>query len=161
MKSRNPYFIVLTTVIGGAFLFCCFSIIYYVLKMNNISEEQLAGSTLSFVYLFIHLIALAVLIYFSLKSYLQKDQFLAIVMTTDNGRKNPVSYRNSLIVSIVSGVFGVFFFLNAFGIISLTSFLSLGLNLALTNVGLSLFALSLTVYFYKAPVREVDVKDIE
>ena len=161
MKNRNPFFITLTVVLGGAFLFCCASIIYYVLKMNEIPESQLAGNTLSFVYLFIHLIALAVLIYFSLKSYLQKDQLLAIVMTTDNGRKNPVAYRNSLIISVVFGVFGIFFFLNAFGIVNVTAFLSLGLNLALTNVGLSLGALALTIYFYKPPVREVDVKEIE
>ena len=82
-------------------------------------------------------------------------------MTMDNGKKNPSAYRNSLIISIVFGVFGIFFFLNAFGIINVTSFLSLGLNLALTNVGLSLFALCLTIYFYKSPVKEVDVIDIE
>ena len=161
MKNRNPFFITLTVVLCGAFLFCCASIIYYVLKMNEIPESQLAGNTLSFVYLFIHLIALSILIYFSLKSYLQKDQLLAIVMTTDNGRKNPTSYRNALIVAIGSGVVGIFFFLNAFSIINVTAFLSLGLNLALTNVGFSLSTLALTVYFYKPPVREVDVKDIE
>ena len=161
MNSRNRFFISLTTVIGGMFLFCCISIIYYVLKMNEIPEDQLAGNTLSFVYLFIHLIALAVLIYFSLKSYFQKDQLLSIFMTTDNGRKNPTSYRNALIVASVSGVVGIFFFLNAFGIIGVTSFLSLGLNLALTNVALSLFALALSIFFYKPPIKEVDVKNIE
>ena len=120
----------------------------------------MAGNTLSFIYLFIHLIILAALIYLALKSYLQKDQLLSIFMTKDNGRKNPIAYRNSLIFAGITGVFGIFFFLNAFEIIGVTSFLSLGLNLALTNVGLSLFALTLTVYFYQPPIREVDVKEI-
>ena len=161
MKSRNPYFIYLTTVLSGMFLFCSFSIIYYVLKMNEVPESQLAGNTLSFIYLFIHLIILAALIYLAMKSYLQKDQLLSIIMTKDNGRKNPIAYRNTLIFAGIFGVLGIFFFLNAFGIITLTSFLSLGLNLALTNVSLSVFALALTLYFYKPPVKEVDVKEIK
>ena len=131
--------------------------------MNKIPADQLAGNTLSFIYLFIHLLIVAAVIYLALKSYFQKDQLLSVFMTTEHGRKNEKSYRNCLLFTIIFGILGIFFFLNAFSIIAVTAFLSLGLNLALTNVFLSVSVVALCLLFYKAPesTKTVDVKPIE
>lgn len=136
------------------FLFCCFSIIFDVLKLSSLPEEKRTENFMAFAYLFLHLILVAALIFFALKSYLVKDQILSVFMTLENGQKNPKAYRNSLIFSIIFGILGIFFFLNSFGIIHVMKVFSLGLNLALTNLGFTVSAVTLYMYFYNPEVKE-------
>jgi len=158
MKKRSKYFLGLSALIAGLFLFCCFSIIFCVLNFPNLPAEKATENYMAFAYLFIHLIIVAVVFYFALKSYLVKDQILSVLMTHESGRKNDSAYKKVLVFSIIFAVLGIFFFLNAFGIILVMSFFSLGLNLALTNVFLSVASVSLYCYFYKVEPKEIDVK---
>lgn len=131
------------------FVLCCFSIIFNVLKLSSLPEDKRVENFMAFAYLFLHLIIVAVLIFYALKSYLIKDQILSVFMTLENGQKNPKAYRNTLIFSIIFGIFGIFFFLNAFGIINVSTFFSLGLNLALTNLCFTVCSVALYMFFYK------------
>ena len=123
--------------------------------------EKATENYMAFAYLFIHLIIVAVVFYFAIKSYLIKDQILSVMMTYENGQKNPTSYKKAMIFAIIFGILGIFFFLNAFSIINVMKFFSLGLNLALTNVFLSVSLVALYCYFYAPKVKEVDVKEIK
>ena len=161
MKPRSKYFLGLSLLIGGLFLFCCFSIIYCVLNFSKMPAEKATENYMAFAYLFIHLIIVAVVFYFALKSYLIKDNILSVMMTHENGQKNPSAFKKALFFSIIFGILGIFFFLNAFSIINVMKFFSLGLNIALTNVFLSVAAVSLYCYFYVPKVKEVDVKSID
>ena len=149
MQKRSKYFLGLTILTIALFVFCCFSIIFNVIKMSSLPEDKRVENFMAFAYLFLHLIICAVLIFYALKSYLVKDQILSIFMTLENGKKNPKAYRNTLIFSIIFGILFVFFFLNSFGIINVLSFFSLGLNLALTNLNLTVFSIALYMYFYR------------
>ena len=149
MKTKNKYFLGLIIITIFLFLFCCFTIIFNVIKMPSIPEGKRAESFMAFIYLFIHLIIVSALIFFSLKSYLVKDQILSVFMTLENGRKNPNAYRNCMVFSVIFGILGIFFFLNSFGILHVMKFFSLGLNLALTNVGFTVSSVTLYMYFYK------------
>ena len=60
MKTKNKYFLGLTLLVSGLFLFDCFSIIFCVLKMNSVPEDKRVENAMGFVYLFLHLIILAV-----------------------------------------------------------------------------------------------------
>lgn len=160
MKEKSKYFLGLVILTIALFIFCCFSIIFNVINLSNLPEEKRVENFMAFAYLFIHLIIVAVAIYFALKSYLVKDQILSVFMTLENGQKNPNSYRNSLIFSIFFGIFGLWFFLNSFGILHIMSFFSLGLNLALTNVGLSVASIAFYTYFYKPEALKKIVLEI-
>ena len=156
MIPRSKYFLGLSVLLGGLFLFCCFSIIFCVLNFANQPAEKATENYMAFAYLFIHLIALAIVFYFALKSYLIKDQILSVMMVEENGKKSSSAYKKALVFSIIFGILGIFFFINAFGIIHVMSFFSLGLNLALTNVFLSVASVSLYCYFYKVEPKEIE-----
>ena len=149
MKTKSKYFLGLIILTIALFVFCCFSIIFDVIKLSTLPEEKRTENFMAFAYLFIHLIIVSAMIVFAVRSYAIKDQILSVFMTLENGQKNPKSYRNSLIFSIIFGIFGIFFFLNSFGILHVMKFFSLGLNLALTNVGFTVSAVTLYMYFYK------------
>ena len=154
MKTKNKYFLGLIIIGVALFLFCCFTIIFDVLKLSTLPEEKRTENFMAFAYLFIHLIIVSAVIIFAVRSFAIKDQILSVFMTLENGQKNLKAYRNSLIFSIIFGILGIFFFLNSFGIIHVMKFFSLGLNLALTNVGFSVFAITLYMYFYKPALKE-------
>ena len=156
MKTKSKYFLGLSILLGILFVFCCFSIIFCVLNFSKLPENKVTENYMAFAYLFIHLIAIAIVFYFALKSYMYKDQILSVLMTHENGQKNPSAYKKALVFSIIFGILGIFFFLNAFGIINVMKFFSLGLNLALTNVFLSVASVSLYCYFYKVEPKEVE-----
>lgn len=158
MKTRNKYFLYLTFLFVGLFLFTAFSIIFSVLKYNEIPSGERAGNTLSLVALFLHLLIVAVCFYYALKAYLFKSSFVAVIMVDERGNKNPKSYRNALIVGIVFAVFALFFLLNSFGALTLTKVLSLSLNLELANLGLliSLTSFALLCYKPSKPSEEVE-----
>ena len=154
MKTKNKYFLGLIIIGVALFLFCCFTIIFDVLKLSTLPEEKRTENFMAFSYFFIHLIIVSAVIIFAVRSFAIKDQILSVFMTLENGQKNLKAYRNSLIFSIIFGILGIFFFLNSFGIIHVMKFFSLGLNLALTNVGFSVFAITLYMYFYKPALKE-------
>ena len=153
MKTKSKYFLGLIILTITLFIFCCFSIIFNVLKLSSLPEEKRTENFMAFAYLFIHLIIVSAMIIFAVRSYAIKDQILSVFMTLENGQKNPKAYRNCLVFSIIFGILGVFFFLNSFGILHVMKFFSLGLNLALTNVGFTVFAVTLYMYFYKPEVK--------
>ena len=154
MKTKSKYFLGLIILTIALFVFCCFSIIFDVIKLSTLPEEKRTENFMAFAYLFIHLIIVSAMIVFAVRSYAIKDQILSVFMTLENGQKNPKSYRNSLIFSIIFGILGIFFFLNSFGILHVMKFFSLGLNLALTNVGFTVSAVTLYMYFYTPPKKE-------
>ena len=155
MKSKNRYFLYLSLIFVGLFVFCCFSIIYSIVFLNATPAEKRAGNTLSLIALFVHLIIVSVGFYWSLKAYLYKSSIVAVIMVTDRGEKNPRSYRNTLIFSIIFGIFAIFFALNSFGALHLTSILTISLNLMLTNLGFTVSFVALYLFFYKPiPLEE-------
>lgn len=156
MKTKSKYFLGLSILLGVLFVFCCFSIIFCVLNFSKMPAEKATENYMAFAYLFIHLIAVAIVFYFALKSYLIKDQILSVIMVEENGQKSSSAYKKALLFAIIFGILGIFFFINAFGIIHVMSFFSLGLNLALTNVFLSVASVSLYCYFYKVEPKEIE-----
>ena len=149
MKTRNKYFIYLISVLGALFVFGAASVIYCVFNAGLVPSAKSTEHTMAFVYLIVHLIVVAFAAYLASKAYFFKSMIVSVVMTLENGERNPKAYRNAIIVGSVFALAGIFFFLNAFQIIHVMSFFSLGLNMALTNVFLSVSAVSFTLYFYK------------
>ena len=157
MKEKSKYFVGLITLLIGLILFTIFSIIFCVINSSLVPQDKSIEHALAFGYLFIHLIIVMAVLYLALKSYFVKDSLLSVIMTLENGKRNDYAYRNALIISIVFSLIGIYFFLNAFGIIHVMSFFSLGLNVALCNVNLSIGLVALYVYFYKpAEVKNSD-----
>ena len=154
MNKRNKYFLYFSFVLIGLFIFACFSIIYSVIKLNQATAAERAGSTLGLVALFFHLIIVSIAIIYDVKAYQNKSVLVAVIMVDDRGNKNPRSYRNSLIFAGIFAIFGIFFFLNSFGIIPLTKVLTTSINLVLTNVGFSVSIVSFYLYFYKPISKE-------
>ena len=156
MNKRNKYFLYFSFVLIGLFIFACFSIIYSVIKLNQASASERAGSTLGLVALFIHLIIVGIALIYDIRAYQNKSVLVAVIMVDDRGNKNPRSYRNSLIFAGIFVIFGLFFFLNSFEIIPLTKVLTTSINLVLTNVGFSISFVAFYLYFYKPTPKEVE-----
>ena len=154
MNKRNKYFLYFSFLLIGLFIFACFSIIYSVIALNKATSAERTGSTLGLVALFMHLIILGVALIYDIKAYQNKSILVAVIMVDDRGNKNPKSYRNSLIFAGIFLIFGIFFFLNSFGIIPLTKVLTTSINLVLTNVGFSVSAVSFYLFFYKPTLQE-------
>ncbi len=154
MDKRNKYFLYFSFVLIGLFIFACFSIIYSVIALNQASASERTGSTLGLVALFLHLIIVSVALIYSVKAYQNKSILVAVIMVDDRGNKNPRSYRNSLIFAGIFILFGLFFFLNSFNILTLTKVLTTSINLVLTNVGFSVSAASFYLFFYKPTLQE-------
>ena len=154
MNKRNKYFLYFSFILIGLFIFACFSIIYAVIKLNQVSASERTGSTLGLVALFLHLIIVSIALIYALKAYQNKSVLVSVVMVDDRGNKNPRSYRNTLIFAGIFVIFAVFFFLNSFGIISLTKILTTSINLVLTNVGFAVSSVSFYLFFYKPVPKE-------
>ena len=154
MNKRNKYFLYFSFILIGLFIFACFSIIYAVIKLNQASASERTGSTLGLVALFLHLIIVSIALIYALKAYQNKSVLVSVVMVDDRGNKNPRSYRNTLIFAGIFVIFAVFFFLNSFGIISLTKILTTSINLVLTNVGFAVSSVSFYLFFYKPVPKE-------
>ena len=154
MNKRNKYFLYFSFILIGLFIFACFSIIYSVIKLNQASASERTGSTLGLVALFFHLIIISIALIYDVKAYQNKSILVSVIMVDDRGNKNPRSYRNSLIFAGIFVIFGIFFFLNSFGIISLTKVLTTSINLVLTNVGFAVSSVSFYLFFYKPIPKE-------
>ena len=154
MNKRNKYFLYFSFILIGLFIFACFSIIYAVIKLNQASASERTGSTLGLVALFLHLIIVSIALIYALKAYQNKSVLVSVVMVDDRGNKNPRSYRNTLIFAGIFVIFAIFFFLNSFGIISLTKILTTSINLVLTNVGFAVSSVSFYLFFYKPVPKE-------
>ena len=154
MNKRNKYFLYFSFILIGLFIFACFSIIYSVIKLNQASASERTGSALGLVALFFHLIIISIALIYDVKAYQNKSILVGVIMVDDRGNKNPRSYRNSLIFAGIFVIFGIFFFLNSFGIISLTNVLTTSINLVLTNVGFAVSSVSFYLFFYKPIPKE-------
>ena len=154
MNKRNKYFLYFSFILIGLFTFACFSIIYAVIKLNQATASERTGSTLGLVALFLHLLIVSIALIYALKAYQNKSVLVSVVMVDDRGNKNPRSYRNTLIFAGIFVIFGIFFFLNSFGIISLTKILTTSINLVLTNVGFAVSSVSFYLFFYKPTPKE-------
>ena len=156
MNKRNNYFLYFSFIFVGLFIFACFSIIYSVIALNQADSSARTGSTLGLVALFIYLIITSVGLVYAVRAHQNKSVLVAVIMVDDRGNKNPRAYRNSLIFAGIFVIFGIFFFLNSFGIIPLTKILTTSINLVLTNVGFGVACVSFYLYFYKPVPKEVE-----
>lgn len=148
MKKRK-FFLGLLIAEVILFAFCCFSIIYCVLNGSSVPDDKKVEHTMAFVFLFFHLIILAVLFFYSLRAYLTKSMFIQIVTTKENGEKNP---KTVVVCSILAAIFatvGVFFVTVLAGVPSFGNIFSLGSQLALVNAGFTITTLCLFLVFYK------------
>lgn len=136
MKKSN-YFLALLIDLGALFALVCFSIIFAVTKSSSVAENVKVEHFMGFAYLFIHLIVLAFLFYFTLKAYLTKSQLVSIFMTNEDGSLNKKARVRAIVGAFIFGIIGVYFGLISFGLDIPLSFFALGLKLALMNVGIS------------------------
>lgn len=148
MKKRK-YFLILIIALVALFALCCASIILCVLNGSNVPDEKRVEHTMSFVFLFLHLIVLAILFFYSLRAYLTRSALIQIITTKDDGTKNKKTV-------IYSSIFGAFFLLIAVyfttvlcGVESFGSVFSLGLQFALANSGYTIATLCLFLLVYK------------
>ena len=148
MKKRRFF---LGLIIAEIILFalCCASIIYCVINGNAVPDAKKAEHTMAFVFLFLHMIVLAILFFYALRAYLVGSSFIQIITTKENGEKNK---KAVIISSILAGVFAliaVYFVTVLCGVPSFGNVFSLGLQFALVNVGFNITTLCLFLVFYK------------
>lgn len=148
MKKRK-YFLGLMIAEGVLFALCCASIILCVINGNSIPSDKKVEHTMSFVFLFLHMIVLAIFFAYSIKAYLLGSSLIQVITTDDHGRKNK---KAVIISSIFAGIFAliaVFFITVLCGVDSFGKMFSMGLQYALVNVGLTISTLCLFLVFYK------------
>ena len=148
MKKRK-YFLGLMVAEVILFVLCCASIILCVINGSSVPSDKHTEHIMAFVFLFFHLVILAVLFIYTLKAYLTKSMFIQIVTTKESGEKNK---KAVVVCSILAGIFaliGVFFITVLCGVDSFGKIFSMGLQYALMNAGLTVSTLCLFLVFYK------------
>ena len=156
MKKRK-YFLGLLIALGLLFVLCCFSIIFCVINGSSVPSDKNVEHIMAFVFLFFHLIIIAVLFFYALRAYLVRSTFIQIITTKDNGNRNK---KTVVVCSILAGIFaliGVYFVTVIAGVPSFGDMFSLGLRFALMNAGFTVTTLCLFIVFYK-PDSEIEKK---
>ena len=149
MKKRRLYFLGLLLILGVIFFVACFSIIYAVLNKDLVEEKQNIEHTLGFVYLFIHLIIVAVLFYLSFKAYLNGSAFIKVIMTNEREELNKKAIIRCAIIGGIFLIIGVYFVVLLCGVNSFLSFFALGVKLALANACLTVAVIASYLCFYR------------
>ena len=149
MKIKSKYFLSLVVALCALALIDCASIILCVVNGSLTTSDKHAEQIMSFVYLFIHLIVIGFVIFLALKAYLIKSVLISTIMTNEDGTLNKKSQIYSLIFAIFGLALAVIFFLASIGIFKALTFFSLGLRLALTNVGFTIGIVAIFLLCYK------------
>ncbi|MBQ0009404.1 MAG: hypothetical protein KBS97_03955 [Firmicutes bacterium] len=153
MKKRK-YFLGLMIAEIALFVLCCASIILCVLNSSSVPADKKVEHTMSFVFLFFHLVIVGILFIYTLKAYLAGSMFIQIVTTKENGEKNK---KTVVVCSVLAGIFAiiaVFFVTVLCGVDSFGKIFSMGLQFALTNAGFTVATLCLFLVFYKPDDKE-------
>ena len=157
MKSKSKYFLGLIILLAGLFLLVSFSIVYCSLNGSKTKDFQQTEYVMAFVYLFIHLFLILGASFFAIKAYVIRPAIIPVIMTLSDGSKNKKSYVNCMVFAGIFGILGLFFFLESFKIIHVVTFFSLALDVVLMNVGFSIMAIALYLFFYK-PVEKKGIE---
>lgn len=131
------------------FAICCASIILCVLNGSSVPADKKVEHTMSFVFLFLHMVIIGILFLYSIRAYIAGSSFIQIITTDDHGKKNK---KTMIISSILAGIFaliGVYFITVLCGVDSFGKVFSMGLQYALVNAGLTVTTLCLFLIFYK------------
>ena len=148
MKKRK-FFLGLMITEGILFALCCASIIFCVLNGSKVPADKQTEHTMAFVFLFLHMIAIAVFFFYSLKAYLLGSSFLNVITVKENGERNK---KQQITFSIIAGVLALiaaYFIAILCGADSFGKIFSLGLQVALVNLGITLATMALFIVFYK------------
>ena len=102
MSKEKSFFLILSIILGGLFILCGYSLIQCF--VYNASGEDVASHILEIIYLFLHLIMLAIVFYLSFRAFKVKASIINLLMLD----VNEVKIVKSLVISGIVAVFFLF-----------------------------------------------------
>lgn len=147
MNKEKTLFLILSIVLVGLFILCGYSLIQCF--VYNASGEDAGSHLLEIIYLFLHLIMVAILFYLAFRAFKVKTSIANLMMFDVNG----ILIKKPLFVSAICTV--VFLALGIYSTLSLIglpnaffNFLPTGLAHDLMNAGYLFGVIALTLFIY-------------
>ncbi len=102
MNREKVLFLIYSIILVGLFVLCGYSLIQCF--VYNPSGDSDGSHVLEIIYLFLHLIMLAIVFYLSFRAFKIKTSIVNLIMLDENG----VKMKKSLIISAIIAVFFLF-----------------------------------------------------
>ena len=147
MKKEKALLLGLLIALGALFILCGFSLIRCFVYSTALQDGD--SNVLEIVYLFIHLIMIAIIFYLAFRGFKIKISIINLIMLDENGDRN----TKSLVISgVLSGLFyiiGIYSMLHIFGLpMPPLNFFSISTSHDLMNAGLLFGTVGLTLFLY-------------
>jgi len=147
MKKENVLFIAMMVGEIMLFLLCGFSLIQCFVFGNF--DEDLGGHIIEIIYLFIHLIATAIIFYLSFKAFKQGPSIMNNLMLDEDNNKITSKLITSGILAVLFIAVAIYSTLHVSGLnMPLLDKLSIGLAHDLMNAGYLLFLIAASLFVY-------------
>lgn len=147
MKKENVLFLILTIVLVGLFALCGYSLVQCF--VYGAGGEDTGSHILEIIYLFLHLIMIAIVFYLSFRAFKIKPSVTPLVMLDVNG----IKIKKSLIISGIVGVLflfvAIYSTLHLFGLKTPPlDIFPIGLTHDLMNAGYFFAVIAITLFIY-------------
>lgn len=147
MNKEKSLFLILSIVLVGLFVLCGYSLIQCF--VYNASGEDTGSHILEIIYLFMHLIMIAIIFYLAFRAFKVKTSIINLLMLDVNG----IKIKKSLIISGVLAV--VFFFIGIYSTLHILGLKTppldvfpIGLSHDFMNAGYLFGVVALTCFIY-------------
>ena len=148
MKKEKTLFLVFLFVLGALFLLCGYSLVRCF--VYNTFDDNGDPSILEIIYLFIHLVIIAIVFYLAFRAYKIKSSIVYLLTTGDNDEKKTLKSR--IISGILSGIFltiGFYSMLHIFGVpCPPLNYLSMSFAHDFMNAGYFFGSIALVFFIY-------------
>lgn len=147
MKKERALFLIYSIVLVGLFVLCGYSLIQCF--VYNTSSEDVGGHVLEIIYLFLHLIMVAIVFYLAFRAFKVQSSIARLLMLD----VNEVKMVKPLIISgIVATLFLFIGFYSTFHILGLQTppldIFPIGLTHDLMNAGYLIGSIALVLFLY-------------
>ena len=147
MKKEKVLFLILLIVLVGLFGLCGYSLVQCF--VFNVAGEDTGSHFMEIMYLFLHLIMIAIVFYLVFRAYKIKPSLIQLMTLDVDGNKMTKSFVISLILSVFFLFMGIYSTLNLCGLKTPPlDIFPKGLIHDLMNAGYFVGAISLTFLIY-------------
>lgn len=147
MKKEKNLFLISLVVEVALFVLCGYSLIQCF--VYGYDGEEMGSHIMEIIYLFLHLVFVAIIFYLTFRAFKLKATILNNLMYDEDGKISKKAQIISLIIAIIFSIIAIYSTLVVFGIkLPLLSELSLGLTYDLLNAGYLLSLIAIMCFIF-------------
>ena len=147
MKKERALFLIFSIVLVGLFGLCGYSLIQCF--VYNAPKDDVGSHVLEIIYLFLHLIMVAIVFYLAFRAFKIKSSIVRLLMLDVNEVKIPKALIISAVVAVLFLFLGIYSTLHLFGLQTPPlDIFPIGLTHDLMNAGYLIGSIALVCFLY-------------